>query len=234
MTQATLSRHKGVFVTATDTGVGKTFVGARIVRTMTEAGLKVAARKPAESGCEVEQDRLIPADATLLWEASGAREALEQVCPYRFLHALSPSRAAALEGKELRLAQLLAAAQPDPAGEFLVVEGAGGFFSPIADDGLNADLAAALGLPVLLVVPDRLGGINQALLGINAIEQRGLQVAAVVLNQGAQAQDPALDNAAELRPYCTLPLFRVNQNADASDEVFWQIARVLIAANSGE
>lgn len=83
------------------------------------------------------------------------------------------------------------------AGDFVLVEGAGGFLSPLATDGLNADLALALALPVLLVAEDRLGAIHQVLATSEAIARRGLRLAGVVLNAAA-APDPGLDNAADL------------------------------------
>lgn len=107
-------------------------------------------------------------------EAAGSDEPLERVCPYRLEAPLSPERAAALEGLPLSLDRLLVACRAGvtPA-DFLLVEGAGGFCSPLAADGLNADLAVALGLPAVLVTADRLGAIHQALVTAEAIERRG-------------------------------------------------------------
>ncbi|MEF8834014.1 MAG: dethiobiotin synthase, partial [Halofilum sp. (in: g-proteobacteria)] len=107
---------------------------------------------------------------------------LETVTPMRLAHALSPERAAHLEGMQLTLHDLIAAARIGDAADFFVVEGAGGFLSPLASDALNADLAVALGLPVLVVAADRLGSINHTLLTVEAIERRGLRLAGIVLN----------------------------------------------------
>ena len=97
------------------------------------------------------------------------------------------------------------------AQDFLLVEGAGGFYSPLCEDGLNADLAECLALPVLLVVADRLGCINHCLLSLEAIARHGLSVQAIVLNQ---TQPPApeptvMDNAADLAQCCDAPLISV-------------------------
>jgi dethiobiotin synthetase len=90
--------------------------------------------------------------------------------------------------------------------DFLLVEGAGGFYSPLAAGVLNADLAVALSLPVLLVTADRLGTIGHTLLAVEAIKRRGLTLAGVVLNQVAPAVDPQMDNAAELSRWLGEPV----------------------------
>lgn len=190
---------QGVFITGTDTGVGKTYIGTALAHLLTQRGLRVRPRKPVESGCLRDGDGLLPPDAVSLGEASGAREPLDRVCPYRLEAPLSPERAAALEGLPLNLERLVNACKTGVAkDEFLLVEGAGGFCSPLTADGLNADLALALELPVLLVTADRLGAIHQALVTAEAIERRGLSLAGVVLNQTMPASDPRMDNAADL------------------------------------
>ena len=88
-----------------------------------------------------------------------------------------------------------------------IVEGAGGFYSPLADNGLNADLASALQLPVIIVVNDRIGAVNQGLMTLQAVESRQLRVAAIVLNQVEAASDAAMDNAADLQAHCNHALF---------------------------
>lgn len=172
----------GVFITGTDTGVGKTVVGCALTRALARAGHTVAVRKPVESGCARRAGQLEPADGAALARAAGHREPLETVTPMRLAHALSPERAAYLEGMQLTLHDLIAAVRIGNESDFFVVEGAGGFLSPLASDALNADLALALGLPVLVVAEDRLGSINHTLLTVEAIERRGLRLAGIVLN----------------------------------------------------
>jgi dethiobiotin synthetase len=94
--------------------------------------------------------------------------------------------------------------------DFLLVEGAGGFYSPLALGVLNADLAVELCLPVLLVVSDRLGAINQTLLAVEAIKLRGLTLAGVILNQVTADIDPQMDNAAELSRWLGKPVLATN------------------------
>jgi len=159
----------GVFITGTDTGVGKTVVACALTRALARAGHTVAVRKPVESGCARHAGQLEPADGAALARAAGHRETLDTVTPMRLAHALSPERAAHLEGVQLTLHDLIAAARIGDESDFFVVEGAGGFLSPLASDALNADLALALGLPVLVVAEDRLGSINHTLLTVEAI-----------------------------------------------------------------
>ncbi len=206
---------QGVFITGTDTGVGKTWVGSRIAAELWRRGVRVRPRKPAESGCPLVEGSLLPQDAAAYQAAVGGAEPLERICRYRFAPALSPERAAALAGQSLALADLVAACQEGvERGDYLVVEGAGGFYSPIAADGLNADLAVMLGLPVLLVSADRLGAIHQTLVTAEAIARRGLPLAAVVLNQMAAPLDPPLDNAEDLRRWMGREVWVVGHGGD--------------------
>jgi len=189
----------GVFITGTDTGVGKTWIGAALAHLLTQGGRRVRPRKPLESGCVPGPDGLHPQDAAALREAAGSLEPLDRVCPYRLEAPLSPDRAAALAGISLDLERLTQACRAGVEdGDFLLVEGAGGFCSPLTADHLNADLAVALQLPVLLVTADRLGAIHQVLVTVEAIERRGLRLAGVVLNQVVPGPDPRMDNAADL------------------------------------
>lgn len=173
---------KGCFITGTDTGVGKTYIAARLIRGLQNLGISVRPRKPVESGCSLEDGCLVPEDALLLSNTAGNLEPLDRVCPYRFAAPISPERAARMERRSLSLQDLVAACQIH-AQHFLLVEGAGGFHSPIASNSLNADLAQALGLPIIIVAADRLGTINQVLLTAEAVINRHLDLLAVILNQ---------------------------------------------------
>lgn len=199
---------RGVFITGTDTGVGKTQIARHLVAILTTRGMRVRVRKPVESGCIEHDGERIPADGTALREAAGAIESLDQVCPFRLRAAISPERAAVLEGKPINLDDLhqacLAGVEED---DFLVVEGAGGFYSPLAENTLNADLAQRLGLAVLLVVGDRLGCLNHALLSAEAIASRGLALAAIVLNRYTDDRLEGMDNVLDLKTRLAVPLF---------------------------
>jgi dethiobiotin synthetase len=182
----------GLFVTGTDTGVGKTVLGAALLAAMRAAGEEVIAHKPAVTGLgePPEGDEPAwPADHELLGEA--AAMAPEDVTPRRYAAAVAPPLAAEMAGGRLTREQVLegaraavaAASQADRAGEprTLVVEGAGGLLSPLADELTVCDLAVALGLPLLIAARPGLGTINHTLLTLQSARAAGLSVRAVVL-----------------------------------------------------
>ena len=173
---------KGVFVTGSNTGVGKTTVAIEIVRFLSQKqDLKV--RKPVETGCSDGDTANGPKDAILLSEACTQKEPLSLVCPYRFELEASAESASNKAGEGLSLEDLIKACLENTKGSFVLVEGAGGLYSPIAKMALNSDLAAALRLPLVIVIEDELGAISQALLTINAAEKSNIDVLCIVLNQ---------------------------------------------------
>lgn len=188
---------KGLFVSGSGTDVGKTFVGAHIIKAL-NAKHNVVARKPIESDCLKTADGLTPKDSKLLNDACLNPEPIETVCRFQFEACVSGEKASAEQGRVITLNDLVDASQPVRASDFVVIEGAGGLYSPIAEQLLNADLASALGLPVVIVVKDELGAINQALLSLRAAKEHNFDVAMLVLNQ---MNDNDLDNAQAIRRY---------------------------------
>jgi len=198
---------QGVFITGTNTNVGKTYIGVLLSRHLAKNNIRVIPRKPIESGCQIIDDELIPADALALKQAAQYQGDLSDVCPFRFEPPISPVRAAHLANKVLTTDQLVNICMQGSEQGFLLVEGAGGFYSPLSEDGLNADLATALQLPVLLVAHDELGVLNQVLLNVEAMKMRGLRVAGVILNTLDNARHEHMDNAADLRHMLDCPVF---------------------------
>ncbi|HEV2923198.1 MAG TPA: dethiobiotin synthase [Solirubrobacteraceae bacterium] len=183
---------RGLFITGTDTGAGKTVLAAALIAAMAAAGEPVRAHKPAVTGLD-EPSGSWPADHELLGAAAGMRP--EQVAPLRYGPAVSPRLAAELAGDRVEPAQMARSARA--AGELglLVVEGAGGLLSPLAEDYAVCDLASALGLPVLIAARPGLGTINHSLLTLRAARAAGLEVRAVVLTPWpAEASRLELDN----------------------------------------
>jgi dethiobiotin synthetase len=176
---------RGLFVTATDTGVGKTVLSAALLAAMAADGRAVRAYKPVVTGledrAEIEARGPWPADHELLAAVAGMEP--EEVSPLRFGPAVSPHLAAQLAGERIDPEQLLASAHalaPTDA-QTLVVEGVGGLLTPLADEYTVCDLASALGLPVLVAARPGLGTINHTLLTLACARAAGLDVAAVVL-----------------------------------------------------
>ena len=160
-----MSNHvPGLFITGTDTGVGKTYVAALIARQLAAEGRAVGVYKPAASGCRRQGGALVSDDALALWEAAGRPDDLQHVCPQLFEAPLAPHLAAWAEGRELD-ADLLRRGIDywRRRSEIILVEGAGGLMSPLGDDEYVADLAAELGFPLVVVSPNVLGTINQTM-----------------------------------------------------------------------
>ncbi len=188
----------GLFITGTDTGVGKTFVARGIASVLRARGRRVGVLKPIETGCGAAIDRQ-PADALALRAAAGSNLPLDRICPYQLDAPLAPDVAARLENVRIDPAVVAAAFRAlDRDHDFTLVEGAGGLLVPIRDRYTMADLASELGLPVLVVVDSKLGAINHALLTLEAAAARGLSVRGYVLNHASAADEAAATNASVL------------------------------------
>jgi dethiobiotin synthetase len=179
---------RGIYVTGTDTDVGKTAVAVAIVRSLARTGMRVGAYKPVATGGGH--------DPAALWEAAGRPLALAQVCPQLFPAPISPPRSARAAGSIVDDALLERGLEPWMRGfDVVVVEGAGGLCSPLSDTRSNADLAARLGFPLVVVDAARLGAIGRTMATVTAARSCGLPVAAIVLSQTApltgSPDDPA-------------------------------------------
>jgi dethiobiotin synthetase len=193
---------KGLFVSGSGTDVGKTYVALLLIKILNKK-YTVRPRKPIESDCIKSKGGLIPKDATLLAEACNSNEPLDHVCRFRFESCSSPEKASNDEGVTITLSELKSACQSNTNEDYVIVEGAGGLYSPIARELLNSELAQALGLPVVLVVKDELGAINQALMSVQAAKAQKLEVAMIVLNQ---IVPNSLDNKKAISSYTNVPV----------------------------
>jgi dethiobiotin synthetase len=174
---------RGVFVTGTDTGVGKSVVAAAVLAASAEPA---AALKPVVTGLD-DPPGDWPHDHVLLSRATGGRQSPEDVAPYRFGPAVSPHYAAELAGETIEPARILDAAR---AHDLLVCEGIGGLMVPITTGYLVRDLAVDLGLTVVIAARTGLGTINHTLLTIAAARAAGLRVAAVVMTPWPDDPEP--------------------------------------------
>jgi dethiobiotin synthetase len=198
----------GVFVAGTDTGVGKTTVAVGLVRLLRRAGRTPVPFKPVETGCAPE-----PLDALRLWRAAGAPAPLAEICPFALALPAAPAAAAEVAGLALDVDDLAARAKTLSArGDCLVVEGAGGLLSPYGRGQTNADLAARLELPVLLVARVALGTINHVALTVGELRRRGLALAALVLVRTQAELEPheawnarLIEATAGVAPIGTIP-----------------------------
>ena len=208
----------GLFVTGTDTGIGKTHVASFIARQLGSCGVRVGVYKPVCSGAEFDVNGFARWDDIERlrdavrgnWSESSLSD--EAICPQRFLAPLAPPLAARAEGRTVDLALLKSGAGHwSKRAEILLVEGAGGLLAPVSETTNGADLAREFGYPLIVVARCGLGTINHSLLTIEAAERRGLRVAGIVLNQARPDDDLALaaDNAVEIATRGGVPVLGV-------------------------
>ena len=190
---------RSLFITGTDTGIGKTTVASALAAALWRRGIDVRVIKPVETGCPADDHGiLIPADALQLrWAAGRESDSLDLVCPIRFREPLAPSVAAALEGTRLELATIAAAVDALTSANMTLVEGAGGLTVPLTPDASFADLARACDLRVLVIVGNRLGAINHARLTVDWIARAGLELAGYVINSLGPRDDLAAETKVE-------------------------------------
>ena len=223
----------GLFITGTDTEIGKTYVATMIVKSLVASGHRVGVYKPVASDCIADGRRLVSEDAVALWEAAGRPLSLDAVCPNRFQAPLAPHLAARSEGRELDPESLRRGIEPwADECDVIVVEGAGGLMSPISDDEYFADLAYDFGYPAVVVVPNVIGAIHQSLSTLIAAAcfRDGLPLAGIVLNDCRSFDDdPSTEsNREEIACRALAPvLTRLRNEGEAfDDQVDWmEVAR---------
>ena len=174
----------GIFITGTDTGVGKTFFACCLAALLKEYGCRVGVMKPVETGCDNGHGKLMPQDAAALKEASGCELPLETICPYQFRDPLAPAVAAEREAVRIEIDRLMDAYREiSAAHDVTIVEGAGGLLVPILPSYTYADFAKVLKLPLIVVAANKLGMLNHLLLTLEHASCKGLSVLGYVLNQ---------------------------------------------------
>ena len=196
---------RGLFVTGTDTGVGKTRVACALLRALRIAGVRAAGMKPVAAG--IDQGATLNDDAVALAAADGLDLPARDRNPYAFAPAIAPHIAAGDESVAIDLSVIAAAWRRIAAiADVIVVEGAGGVRVPLGPTLDMLDVARRLRLPVLLVVGVRLGCLNHALLSADAIAARGLSLAGWIANRIDPAMERADDNVADLAARLPGPL----------------------------
>lgn len=196
--------RRGLFITGTDTGVGKTMVTAALAAFLRQEGKDVGVMKPVQTGSQRDGS-----DALLLQKAAGVNDELSLVCPYSFREPVAPMVAAEGQGMAIELATILSAFDR-LAGrrQLMLVEGVGGLLCPLSPTLFVSDLVEALELPLLVVARGGLGTINHALLTLRAAQDLKVELAGLVVCHTEPAQDlAARTNAAVLKRLCRAPLW---------------------------
>jgi dethiobiotin synthetase len=227
-------RSKGIFVTGTDTGVGKTIVAAAIARYLRDQGANVGVFKPVTSGALENGGKLVSEDAELLRWAAQCTSPDDDVSPYLLREPLAPSEAALRDGATIRYERIRESFDRlAEHHEFLIVEGAGGLLVPLADDLLVADLAKRLELPLLIVARPDLGTVNHTLMTCECARSRTIEVLGVVIN--GQPEEPGQAELSAPRLIARLsgvPLLGVLRRYQGMDEK--SIVEKLAACIAGE
>ncbi len=185
----------GIFVTATDTGVGKTIVAGQLAAALIAMGVNVGVMKPIASGGILKKDpttgteKLISEDAETLARLSGTTDTLSEINPLCFRHPLAPMAAAEIEAKQIDLSSVLKAYQRlRKKHDFMVVEGIGGLMVPIRENYYVADLIKELALPAVIVARTGLGTLNHTILTVKTAQRQGIEIAGIILNENVPGQ----------------------------------------------
>jgi len=212
---------KGIFVTGTDTEVGKTFVSVLAAKWLRSRGVDVGVMKPVETGCVEIDGRLVAPDAHALVAAAGVTDEMSLVAPCPLRKPLAPLVASELEGRHVDTERIMEAFRELASRHsFLVVEGIGGLLVPLTDKHLVMDMVERMGFPLLVVAANKLGAINHSLLTVEAARARGLSVSALVLNLLTAHPDEAQQtNLMALRDLLAEPVMEMpyGGGAEAAD-----------------
>lgn len=174
---------KGLFVTGTDTGVGKTWFTLACIRALQAEGINTVAMKPVASGAQTVDGKLLNEDALSIQQSLRPHVDYELINPYVFAPPVSPHIAAAEAGVEIDLQHIKQSCETlSRDADCVIVEGVGGWLAPLSDALTVADMAGVLGLPVVMVVGIRLGCLNHAMLTAQAIRRSGLDLSGWVAN----------------------------------------------------
>lgn len=185
---------KRVFITGTDTGVGKTLIAAIIAMFLKDKGVDVGVMKPFETGAKSYGGEMLLEDASALKAAAGVDDPLELICPYCFETPASPAEAARVEGKRIDLKKVKEALEElSKRHDLLIIEGAGGLLVPITERMTFSDLIKELGLEVILIARNCLGTINHTLLSLYHCKREGIKVLGYILNKVNSKRDGTED-----------------------------------------
>jgi dethiobiotin synthetase len=204
-----LATPGGIFITGTDTEIGKTVIAGGLAAALKTAGVDVGVMKPIASGGVERKGRVVSEDALFLKSAAQVDDALDLINPICLRHPLAPSVAAELEGVSIDLRQIDEAfAELRQRHEFIVVEGVGGIAVPICEEMLVADMAQRFQLPLLIVARPNLGTINHTVLTVEFARSYNLEICGIVLNvsQGESKGLAEETNPKELARLTHLPI----------------------------
>ena len=211
-------KYKKIFISGTNTDVGKTFVTEKIIKLIESKGRLVSPFKPVETGCEKKLSELVPYDSTIFYRAINKRISLDKINPYRFLEPISPAAAIKRSRKKIMISNYVKKIKDLPESDITIIEGAGGLCSPLALDGYNIDLAKKIHASTILVAKDEIGVINNVILSISMLKKYKIKTIAIVLNRISMKQPRGMDNYNEIRSLTKIPLIQVMNKKNNNKE----------------
>tara|TARA_B000000475_G_scaffold91920_1_gene74707 strand:+ start:311 stop:982 length:672 start_codon:yes stop_codon:yes gene_type:complete len=220
-------KNNKIFISGTNTEVGKTFITVNIIKLLQSKGYLINPYKPVETGCKKRLSRLVPNDSSLFHKAIEERLSLDQINPYRFIQPISPATAIKLSNKRITISNYLSKFKSLPRCDFSVIEGAGGLFSPLALDGFNIDLIKKVKAPTILVAKDEIGVINNVMLSLNILRQYKIKVLAVILNRIDKVQPTGMNNYKEIGALVKTPLIQILNKSRNNQKEFKKLIKLI-------
>ena len=198
-----------LFITGTNTEVGKTFVTCEMLKHLVKYKKSTAAFKPVETGCNKNNKILQPNDSKRFFKVLDKTLSLDLINPYRFIPPISPNRAIRLAKKNITLNDYYDKLNLLNTHDYILIEGAGGVCSPLSCDGLNIDFAKKVKMDSILIARDEIGVINNVILSINTFKKYKLKLKAIVLNRINTKQPCGMNNIKELRNFTNIPIIQI-------------------------
>lgn len=222
-------KYKEIFISGTNTEVGKTFITLNIIKLLESRGSRVNPYKPVETGCKQKLSELIPHDSMLFYKAINKRIDLNQINPYRFVEPISPATAIKRSRRKIYIQNYSEKLKDLPYGDITLIEGAGGLCSPLASDGYNIDFIKKINAPTILVAKDEIGVINNVILSINMLTKYKIKLLAIVLNRKANGQPIGMNNYKEIKSLCKTPLIQILNKQHNNQKEFNKLIKLIIA-----
>ena len=220
-------KYKKIFISGTNTEVGKTFISENIIKMFELKGIMVSPFKPIETGCRMKSSKLLPHDSTIFFKAIHKRITLDQINPYRFIEPISPAAAIKRSRKKIYISSYVKKLKDLPISDITIIEGAGGLCSPLASDGYNIDLIKRINIPTILVAKDEIGVINNVMLSINILQKYRIKVLAIVLNRKSNKQPEGMNNYKEIKALTKIPLVQILNKRNNNQKEFNKIIKII-------
>lgn len=216
-----------LFISGTGTDVGKTFITENLIDLLKVKGFTVSPYKPIETGCKKIKAKLIPSDASKFHKLINKEIDIDLINPYRFQQPISPNRAIRLAKKKIFIKDYIDKSKLLPKNDYLVVEGAGGLYSPISTDGYNIDLITKMKMPTVLVAKDEIGVINNVLLSLDLLLKHKISVLAIILNKMNNIQPNGMDNYKDIKSLTKIPLLQIYNTKTKNHKEFLKLLKII-------